>query len=391
MQIESVDFFYYKMPEVTTEADGSQDALLVRVRAGEHEGWGECDAAPLPSIAAWCCPRSHGVCRPVAESVLGRGLDDPADIGRINALVRENSLDLLQADHVLSGIDIALWDLLGKRLGVPAHELLGAQAVHPKRPYASVLFGDTPAETHAKAERIRSSGFRAAKFGWNRYGRGTAGEDAEQVAAARAGMGPDAHVMIDAGTVWKDDVPAAAARLAALHQAQVTWLEEPFLSDAESAYAELAAAEPRVPLAGGEGAHNFHMARRLIDAGGIGYVQIDSGRVGGITTSREVALYAAQKGVRYVNHTFTSMLALAASLCAYWDLEDSFICEYPVETKSLCEVLTHERIVPGDDGLIRPAPGPGLGVTPDLEALRPYRVDLRIELGGRVLYETPKS
>ena len=52
MKIESVDFFYLAMPEVTTEADGSQDALVVRVEAGGHVGWGECEAAPLPSIAA---------------------------------------------------------------------------------------------------------------------------------------------------------------------------------------------------------------------------------------------------------------------------------------------------------------------------------------------------
>ena len=74
MHIEAVDFFYLAMPEVTDEADGSQDALLVRVAAGGHIGWGECEAAPLPSIAAFCCPKSHGVCRPVADSVLGKRL-----------------------------------------------------------------------------------------------------------------------------------------------------------------------------------------------------------------------------------------------------------------------------------------------------------------------------
>ena len=77
MKIEAVDFFYLAMPEVTTEADGSQDALLVRVSAGGHVGWGECEASPLPSIAAFVCPMSHGVCRPVGDSVLGEPLDGP--------------------------------------------------------------------------------------------------------------------------------------------------------------------------------------------------------------------------------------------------------------------------------------------------------------------------
>jgi hypothetical protein len=52
MKIDSVDFFYLSMPVVTEASDGSQDALLVRVTAGAHQGWGECEAAPLPSIAA---------------------------------------------------------------------------------------------------------------------------------------------------------------------------------------------------------------------------------------------------------------------------------------------------------------------------------------------------
>ncbi|WP_291389923.1 hypothetical protein [Devosia sp.] len=74
MRIEAVDFFYLAMPEVTLEADGSQDALLVRVAAGGLVGWGECEASPLVSIAAFVTPRSHGVCQPVEVSVGGEVL-----------------------------------------------------------------------------------------------------------------------------------------------------------------------------------------------------------------------------------------------------------------------------------------------------------------------------
>src|SRR5437868_8467371 len=114
MKIESVDFFYLAIPQVKDIGDGSQDALLVRVRAGQYEGWGECEAAPLASIAAYICPMSHSACKPVWMSVLGQPLNDIADIARINQWVRRNSFDLLQADHTLSGIDVALWDLMGK-------------------------------------------------------------------------------------------------------------------------------------------------------------------------------------------------------------------------------------------------------------------------------------
>ena len=85
MNVEAVDFFYLAMPQVTTEADGSQDALLVRVAAGGLVGYGECEAAPLPSIAAFVCPMSHGGCRPVSASVLGRALNSPLDIAHIGA------------------------------------------------------------------------------------------------------------------------------------------------------------------------------------------------------------------------------------------------------------------------------------------------------------------
>ena len=144
MKIESVDFFYLSIPEVLDIGDGSQDVLLVRLQAGYHVGWGECEAARLVSIASLVCPMSHSACKPIQDSVLGQKLDNADDIVRIGNLVRENGLDLLQTDHTLSGIDIAMWDLLGHRLQVPVYQLLGYQYAYPKTPYASVLFGDTP-------------------------------------------------------------------------------------------------------------------------------------------------------------------------------------------------------------------------------------------------------
>src|ERR1700677_3905424 len=119
MKIQSVDFFYLSMPQVTDEGDGSQDALLVRVAAGGHVGWGECEASPLVSIAAFICPMSHGVCRPVGDSVLGQPIDTPGGIGRIPGPVGYDSMDLLQAPHTWSGIEMALWDLLGRARGEP--------------------------------------------------------------------------------------------------------------------------------------------------------------------------------------------------------------------------------------------------------------------------------
>src|SRR2546421_11072684 len=85
MKIESIDFFYLSMPEILDIGDGSQDALLVRVAAGGHIGWGECEASPLVSIAALVCPMSHAACKPVAASVLGRELYNTRVIARYAA------------------------------------------------------------------------------------------------------------------------------------------------------------------------------------------------------------------------------------------------------------------------------------------------------------------
>ena len=283
MRIEAIDFFYLSMPEVLDIGDGSQDATLVRVAGGGLVGWGECEAAPLPSIAGLICPMSHSACKPVQSSVLGQTLDSVADVTRIGDLVRANSLDLLQADHILSGIDMAMWDLLGKRLNEPVYALLGYKQVYPKTPYASMLFGDTPQETLEKGRHARALGYRAAKFGWGPIGLSTAQADTDQFMAAREGLGDDGILLIDIGTVWNDNVEAASQRLPALKACRATWLEEPFVSGALDAYRQLAALSGEVKLAGGEGSHNYHMAQHMIDYAGIGYVQIDAGRIGGIS------------------------------------------------------------------------------------------------------------
>jgi L-alanine-DL-glutamate epimerase-like enolase superfamily enzyme len=191
MRVEAVDFFYLSMPTVLDIGDGSQDALLVRVQAGQYVGWGECEAAPLVSIASLICPMSHSACKPVIASVIGQPINDTTDIARIGAEVRCNSADLLQADHTLSGIDVALWDLLGKRLDAPVYSLLGYDRAYPKVCYASVLFGDTPEQTFHKAQRIQSQGYRAAKFGWGPFGRGSvAAATATEYAAVIPPMRP---------------------------------------------------------------------------------------------------------------------------------------------------------------------------------------------------------
>lgn len=389
MKIDAVDFFYLSMPVVTTEADGSQDALLVRVSAGGHQGFGECEAAPLPSIAAFVCPMSHGACQPVAASVLGHRLESPDDIAAIAADVAYNSMDVLQAAHTFSGIEMALWDILGKARGEPVWKLLGYQASHPKTPYASLLFGDTPQQTLERGRDVMRRGFRAAKFGWGPIGRGTAQQDADHFFAAREGLGPEGILLVDVGQIFVDDVERAAQRLDALEQARAVWLEEPFHASALGEYGALARRCKTVRLAGGEGAHNVSMARHLIDYGGIGFVQIDCGRIGGIGPAKQVADYASARGVTYVNHTFTSHLALSASMQPFAGLQDHVICEYPAAPKALAVEMTRNHLLPDAQGQVSAPDAPGLGMAIDAQAVARYQLPVDIRVGGKLLYTSP--
>lgn len=387
--IESIDFFYLSMPEVRNIGDGSQDALLVRITAGDQVGWGECEASPLVTIASLVCPMSHSACKPVAASVLGETIENPTDILRIHQKVRQNSMDLLQADHALSGIDIALWDLLGKVTSQPVYRLLGYSQAYPKTPYFSLLFGNTAEETRMKAQQARQEGFRAVKFGWGPFGHLDLQADVDQIVAAREGLGEDGILCVDAGTVWGSDVAEAEKRLKTLEECRITWLEEPFHTGAFDAYAALSRRCRTVKLAGGEGAHNEYMAQQMIDYAGIGYVQVDTGRVGGITSAKRVFDHAHARGIKFINHTFTSHLALSASLQPFAGAADHFLCEYPGQLTALAYELTAEHLEPNANGEIQLPERPGLGIAPDPAVIQKYLVDTQIIVNGQVLYQTP--
>ncbi len=185
------------------------------------------------------------------------------------------------------------------------------------------------------------------------------------------------------------ELDEAAKRLAVLEACRVTWLEEPFHTGALSVYHALAGRSQTVRLAGGEGAHNEFMAWQMIDYAGLGYIQIDTGRVGGITSAQRVFEHAQARGVTFVNHTFTSHLALSASLQAYAGAAEHTLCEYPGELSRLASDLTLERLEPDHNGEICLPERPGLGITPNLAAVRRYLVDAQVIVNGRVLYKTP--
>lgn len=392
MNIVAVDPFYLRMPEITAAADGTQDTLAVRIRTDAGlEGWGECDASPLVSLAAYCCPMSHGNIISIRESLLGESLESPDDVRRLHAKALRNGSDIEQIDHAYSGADIALWDLVGKRLGQPVYRLLGGGASHPKLPYASVLFGDTPEETLRIAQRVRSQGFLAAKFGWGPMGKKDAETDVALVRAAREGLGAAPELMVDAGWAWGRDVEAVLDRARRFAPYRLTWLEEPLLPDALPEYGALAMRNPAVPIAAGENAATQRAAENYLEQGGLSFVQIDAGRIGGITVARRVAERAARRKITYVNHTFKSRLSVAAALHVFADLEEFRYLEYPTAGSRLAQTLATATCDRDPQGFVSAGDAPGLGVKINPECIRAFNVPVRIDLAGRPVFASPEA
>ena len=389
MKIIAVDPFYLKIPQITDAADGTQDTLVVRIQTDEGiTGWGECDASPLVSLAAYCCPMSHGNIINIRESLIGERLENPSDVVRLHQKALRNGLDIQQIHHAYSGADIALWDIVGQRLGEPIYRLLEPQSQsHSKLPYASVLFGDTPEETYQIAAQLHEQGYRAAKFGWGPMGKFGEENDVALVRAAREGMGEDAQIMIDAGVVWGEDYETAYARAKQFAQFSPTWLEEPLAPDAIEAYMGLSKQRPPVPIAAGEGSGTYRLAEDLILHGGIQFVQIDVGRIGGITAAFRVRQLAEQHGIQYVNHTFKSHLSLAASLHVFATNESFDLLEYPAEGSKLAQRLTVERLEVGSDGKVALTGKPGLGVHVDTETMGAYLAPVQIQVGNEIVFE----
>lgn len=394
MKIEAIDLFYVALPVITRTADGTQDSLVVRIRADNGlEGWGECDASPLVSMTAYVAPMSHSNIINISEALIGETLNSPSDVIRLRAKAGEYGLDIQQLDHAVAGADIAMWDVLGKHLGEPVWKMIGHSASYRKLPYASVLFGDDPAETRMIADSIVEREFRAAKFGWGPMGRGSLDDDIALVQAARDGLGPDAKLMVDAGVIWGEDVDAAYERAVAFAELGVTWLEEPLRTEEVGAYKELSdrvrSDGVQIGIAGGEGADFYRAADDMMTNAGLDFVQIDVGRIGGITEAKRVADRAHELGIQYVNHTFKSHLSVAASIHVFAGFEDFDLTEYPAGDSPLILGLTAPTGIFRDtDGFVQASDAPGLGVEVNLEALSEYQRHVKIEIDGETLFES---
>lgn len=394
MKIEAIDLFYIALPEVKPTADGTQDSLIVRI-TGDNGlvGWGECDASPLPSIAAYVAPMSHSNIININEALLGETLDSPEDVKRLRAKAGAYGLDIEQIDHAVAGADIAMWDLLGKHLSEPVYKLLGYERSYPKTPYASVLFGDTPDETRQIAQEIKKNGYQAAKFGWGPMGKVSLENDIALVAAAREGLGDGPRLMVDAGMVWGADHEAAYRRAVKFSEFNVTWLEEPLNTEEVTAYKTLSdrvkADGHSIGIAGGEGADFYRAADDMLTNAGLDFAQIDVGRIGGITPADRVCRRSQELGIQYLNHTFKSHLTVAASIHVFAGVEEFDLVEYPAGDSPLVLGTTAPTgIFRDENGMIAAPDTPGLGVVANEDTICKYLRRVKIEIDGKTIYES---
>src|SRR5260370_12132800 len=164
MKSTRVEPIHLRLPKVNERCDGSQETLVVKVHTDAGIiGIGEVDSSSSVAKAIIEAPLSHKICRGLAECVIGQ---DPCEIDRLVHRMYEGSIFFGRqgaAIQAMSGVEIALWDLLGKATKQPVYKLLGGGFRKTFRAYASILFGDTPEQTERIGRGLVGHSFKAVK------------------------------------------------------------------------------------------------------------------------------------------------------------------------------------------------------------------------------------
>jgi D-galactarolactone cycloisomerase len=280
--------------------------------------------------------------------------------------------------HTISGIDIALWDLLGQAAGQPVGRLLGGRYRERVRPYASLLM-DEPAALAEHLLQIKAQGFRAFKIGWGPFGRVSHAMDEAIVRAAREAIGPEAALMVDAGgsdAFWSNGYKWALRTAEMLAGYEVAWFEEPLRPDALDDYVLLRRGA-RVPIAGGEVLTRRQAFQPFLDAGAFDIVQPDVTKVGGISEERRIGWMAQQRGVRFIPHGWNTAVGLAADLQLASAFADTDLVEY-ISGSPYVDGIVAAPWQLDADGMLPIPEAAGLGLALDPDALEQYAPGVRL-------------
>ena len=274
--------------------------------------------------------------------------------------------------HTISGIDIALWDILGKATSQPVGRLLGGRYRERVRAYASILM-DEPGPLVEHLLQVKVQGFRAFKMGWGPFGRKSNQLDEAIVRAARDAIGPDCWLMVDAGgsdAYWPGTYKWALRTAHMLADYDVTWFEEALKPDALEEYIALRRAAP-VPIAGGEVLTRRQSFQPWLQRGAFDIVQPDVTKVGGISEERRIGWLAEENGVKFIPHGWNTALGLAADLQLASAFAHTDFVEYLTGSPYIDAIVAEPWQLDGD-GLLAIPTTPGLGLELNFDAIKQY-------------------
>lgn len=338
------------------EPISAADCLLVKITTSDGlVGWGE--AFGLYGTALAECALDELV----APLCLGR---DATDIAALMEQV-QRALHVFgrggAITYALSAVDIALWDIAGKRAGVPISTLLDAGDAARAMPcYASLACYTEPQRVRAAVRRVVDAGFTAIKLHESQL---------PAMRAAREEAGPGVTLIVDAGCAWT--LPEAEEFADDLHALRLLFLEEPLWPPEN--FAGLAELRHRtgLPVSSGENVGTVLEFERLLDAGAVNFVQPSPAKMGGITELCKVFPLAAARGVPVMTHSFYDGPGLTAAIQVAAALGGA-------DTMVEWRWFDQQASIYGDalvttDGRIAVPAGPGLGVDPDPGVISAYR------------------
>jgi L-alanine-DL-glutamate epimerase-like enolase superfamily enzyme len=280
------------------------------------------------------------------------------------------------ASYATAAIDIALWDLKGKALGVSVLELLGGP-VHEKLPAIASCHGHFASipKMVEEAQEWLSSGLQGVKTGFGKRGDAHLGyehdRDVEYVKAMREGIGADKMLMIDCGirVVW--DVTGAVRRAQAMEEYKLDWIEEPLGAWDPEGYANLRA-KTTTRIAYGEREWTLDQFERVLATGTVDVVGVDPGRAEGITGFKKICdrveFYRRQANA----HAWSSAIVTAASLAISFSSPACKLFEF----KPLRNPMQHDLVAKPFEhvnGWVFPPTGPGLGIEVNEDVINGYR------------------
>jgi L-alanine-DL-glutamate epimerase-like enolase superfamily enzyme len=275
-------------------------------------------------------------------------------------------------EHAISGLDIALWDLLGKALGQPVSRLLGGNYRDRIKPYASILFDDPPV-LREKLQQQVARGFRAIKMGWRPFGRVSRQLDELLIRTARETVGPDVELMVDAGgseQFWPHGVAWAREAARMLGDYRVTWFEEALKPDDVDGYRELRQGSP-VMIATGEVLTRRQSFQPFITTRALDIIQPDVTKCGGLSEGRRLGWMAYDHGVLLVPHGWNTGVGVAADLALTAALPVARWVEYQTGVPYIEELIDPPFALDAD-GMLRVPTAPGLGIRLNPDAVARY-------------------